>query len=134
MQKHLSSSIAGRTTDKMSVVQYRACLNLKLSRCSHFSMLLQNVLSFLFSLKASLAQVQPLHKPPAQHHTTLLQSQKPSMIGPQNAYLSAASSHAGVCSTFIILAFFRRKKMRSKGSHQAAAKMARCMGPFFVFL
>ena len=84
-------------------------------------------------LKASLAQVQPLDKPPAQHHTIPLQSRKPSILGPRNECLSVASSHVGVCSTFIIPFFLQEGEDKieepAEGGGEASSSKDGCQVP-----
>ena len=74
-------------------------------------------------LKASLAQVQPLHKPPAQHHTTPLQSQKPSILGPRNEFPFVASSHVGAYSTSLLYACIFQEQDEEMGGGEASGSM-----------
>ena len=81
-------------------------------------------------LKASLAQVQPLHKPPAQRHITPLQSQKPLVLGPRNEFPFVASSRVGACSTFIIPFFLQEQDEEMGGEEASSSKVP---GSFFRF-
>ena len=77
--------------------------------------------------------MQPLHKPPAQHHTTPLQSQKPSILGPRHEDLSVASSHAGACNTSLLYACIFQEQDEEMGGGEASSSSGQVHGAFFRF-
>lgn len=65
------------------------------------------------------------------HHTTPLQSQKPSILGPHNANLSVASSPVGACSTFYICMHFQEGEEKQEQQPSSGSKDMDVQGTFF---